>query len=61
VLRRDDLSVDEDVELSAPADLDARVDTETFFDLGGQTGRPRLVASGGAVQDLDVAHFLAGW
>lgn len=60
VLRRDELTVDDHVELALAAGLDVDVDTEAFLQLGGQTGRARLVASGPAVQDLDVAHFLAG-
>jgi hypothetical protein len=63
MFRRDELTVDDHVELSFAAGFDLRVDAEAFLQLGGQTGRPRLVASGPAVQDLDVAHgyFLAGW
>ena len=56
VLRGDDITVDEDVELSFAAGRRHNVDVERGSDLGGQTGRPRFVASGAAVQDLDVAH-----
>jgi hypothetical protein len=61
VLGSHDLALDEDVELPFATRLDARVYAELILDLCGETRRTRLVASGRAVEDLDVDHFFAGW
>jgi hypothetical protein len=61
MFRGDDLAIDDDVELSFVTRRDLRGKTELVADPGGETRRPRLVASGRAVEDLDVAHFFAGW
>ncbi len=50
----DGLAVDEDLELSFVTRLDGHVDIKAFFDDGGETRRAFLVASSGAVTDLDV-------
>jgi len=56
MLGGDDFSVDDDIELSLPAGDDRGIDVQLALELGGQTGRSVFVASGAAVQDLDVAH-----
>ncbi len=50
----DGLAVDEDLELSKFTWLDGHVDIKALFDDGGETRRAFLVASSGAVTDLDV-------
>ncbi len=50
----DGLAVDEDLELSKVTWLDGHVDIKALFDDGGETRRAFLVASSGAVTDLDV-------
>ena len=50
----DGLAVDEDLELSFVTRLDGHVDIKALFDDGGETRRAFLVASSGAVTDLDV-------
>ncbi len=50
----DGLAVDEDLELSFVTRFDGHVDIKALFDDGGETRRAFLVASSGAVTDLDV-------
>ena len=52
--RDDGLAVDDHVELPALPDLERGIDVEAFLDDGGETRRPRLVASSTAVKDLDL-------
>ena len=61
LLGRDQLISEQDIELAPVAGLVGCRESELFgLDLGGETRRPRLVASAIAVQDEDlVAHFFA--
>ena len=61
LLGRDQLVAEQDVELAPVARFVRRRQPEALrLDLGGETRRPRLVASAIAVQDEDlVAHFFA--
>ena len=47
---------DEHVELARRTGCALDGDTELLPDLGGETRRPGLVASGRAIQDLDLLH-----
>jgi hypothetical protein len=54
----DERPVDHDVEDAAGALRELRLDPERLFQLGRQTGGPRLVVSDDAVGDLDVHRGL---
>ena len=61
VLRVDELAVDVDVEDAAGTLDEKRLRAECVLDLGSQTDRYGLVASGGAVGDRDVHGGWSPW
>jgi hypothetical protein len=58
LLRRDDLAVDQDVELPAGADLEVDGEPQFLLDPSGDPRRVGAVASGAAEEDLDRGHRL---